>query len=645
MTKVKSAPKLGRLSQVGISSLLEVALYLPSSLDDYTHQVSSFDPSLILPYAQIVILGELAFEPQTQWKNKRPMTKFVVTDGTFHCNFTVFGDTRKLLETYSKGAPICVCGVSQFYGGKLHLNHARIIDSQLAGKLVPVYKGNSGKITASSTYTLLQKHMMQSITEASDYIRSSLISIIPNEYDLAKILHYPTLDFEGLLYDLHFPHSHNSFDQALIVMKKISAFLAAQSLLTYREVVKTEAFSSTDYNTLVKGIPFSLTAEQKAVVGAMVKHVKAGKRLEALLIGDVGSGKTVVFGLLAAYFAFAHKRVAIILPNENLVRQIASELAEYFPWMDSAIVLGSSNDTTFSNNVLIGTTALLFRSVGEFSLVICDEQQKLSRGQREQLRGSRTHMIDVSATPLPRTLALSLYGAVDIYRLRHSHVEKTIYTRIWESDERKHMFSEVMKSVYNGNRVLVVCPKKEDTERDFTGLRTAEDVARKFELVCPNNVGLAHSGLSSEEINQAIDDIKSGKIQILVSTSIVEVGLTIPLLNRVVIISPDRFGLQNLHQIRGRVARQGGVGYCDLYLPKPLSNPDTYKRLQVLVDSTDGFKIAERDLEIRGTGDLSRGGNKQHGTPDQLIKNIPVSLKHIEWAVESFERLNIRRQE
>ena len=643
MTKAKSAVKLGRLSHLGINSLLEVALYMPSDLDDFTCSLTSFDPSFITPDQDIVILGALAYDPQTQWKNKRPMTKFVVTDGSFHCHFALFGDTRKLLETYVQGTPTCVAGVSQFYGGKLHLNHARIVKNELAGKLVPVYKGKSGKITSTSTYTLLQQHITQSIPEASTYIKSSLLSIIPDENHLGKLLQYSTLEFEGLLFDLHFPHSHASFNHALKVMKKVSAFLAAQSLFTYRETVKTEHFTSADYNTLVKGIPFSLTDEQKSVVGAMVKHVKSGKRLEALLIGDVGSGKTVVFGLLAAYFAFAQRRVAILLPNENLVRQIASELAQYFPWMDISIVLGSSDDATFSNNVLIGTTALLFRSVGEFDLIICDEQQKLSRGQREQLRGSRTHMIDVSATPLPRTLALSLYGAVEIYKLRHCHVNKTIYTKIWEADERKIMFGEIMKTVQNNKRVLVVCPKREETENDITGLRSAEDVARKFEAYCPNKVGLAHSGLTSEENNRAIDDIKSGKTQILVSTSIVETGLTIPDLMRVVILSPDRFGVQQLHQIRGRVARQGGVGFCDMYLPKPLSNPDTYKRLQVLVDSTDGFEIAERDLEIRGTGDLSRGGNKQHGTPDQLIKNITVSLKHIEWAVESFERLNSLR--
>ena len=202
-------------------------------------------------------------------------------------------------------------------------------------------------------------------------------------------------------------------------------------------------------------------------------------------------------------------------------------------------------------------------------------------------------------------------------------------TRLRHADQRRPMFHEMMDDVRRGDKVLVICPQRAINPDSNVKLKSAEEISDKFRAYCPGKVALAHAGLSDEENKAAISDFRAGLKPILVSTVMVEVGMTIPSLQRVIICHPDRFGLTQLHQIRGRVARQGGIGYCDLFCPDLITNPKTKDRLDVLCNTQDGFAITEHELRLRGMGDIIHGSH-QHGETQLPFKNMTISIDDLD---------------
>ncbi|GGZ83094.1 DEAD/DEAH box helicase [Paraglaciecola chathamensis] len=623
--------KPGRLKQLGIEELKDVALFLPSGVQDYRVIKTLFDPRDIIPNSQLTLAGVVKSEPEVRWSNKRPRTVFTISDGANTARFSLFGDVRDTVKLYPVNAPLVVKGSATFYGGRLFLDDAQIVPKEFTGKVVPVYKGKSGKITALTTFKLVQSHLTQSIDAANQHLTEMLGRLPIQRPEIESILGIKIADIPQLLNHAHKPFDVEVFEKAMERLRVLSTLIVCQYLMAPKQkAVRTMPFLSTGYLQLVQNIPFELTKEQKRIIGHVIKQVRAGELVDALLVGDVGSGKTIVYGLIAAYFAWAGKPAAVLLPNVNLARQIHSEFVEFFPWMSVALVTGGTDTARDAEaNVLIGTTSLLNKALPRLDLLIIDEQQKLGHSQREALRATDTHCIEVSATPIPRSFALAIYGHRDILTLKGCHVEKQIVTKIRDADQRRPMFEEMMDDIRRGDKVLVICPQREINPESKIKLKSAEEIANKFQAYCPGQVALAHAGLSDEENRDAIESFRSGIKPILVSTVMVEVGMTIPSLQRVIICHPDRFGLTQLHQIRGRVARQGGVGYCDLFCPDLITNPKTRERLEVLCKTQDGFAIAEHDLRLRGMGDIMNG-NSQHGDTELPFKNITISIDDLD---------------
>ena len=640
--------KLGRLKSLGITEAWQVPLYCPVDYRDYSQYFDTFDKRFLIDGGFGIFRGRIAQSPKVEWKNKKPRTQFVLTDGTDTIAFSIFGDTRELVDICEQGTPMAVSGFVSRIGNGVYLNKAEIIPIELMGRIVPVYKGIAGKVKAQSVYSLISNVLDDCISSAADKLRSVLIEHIPAR-KIREFVQCPSMTLEQILHQLHFPDSMDRAFESLEVMSKIAHLVAADELIKRSkgdEVKQVPPLVGADPISLTANIPFDMTDEQMEQAMIAIDDIRRGNLLNSLLVGDVGTGKTIVYGLIAAYVASAGGRVGIMLPNQNLARQIHEELSQYFGGLGVGLVTGGGKTELADERIIVGTTALLFRDLGDLSLVVCDEQQKMATSQREKLRSANTHLLEVSATPIPRTMAFALYGAVKLLQLKKCHVDKTIITSLYEKQDKRKLFSGIKETLARGQKVLVVCARCEaeespdDDEENRFPVLSAEQLHESFSRQFPNRVTISHSRLSDEENAKAISDIKEGVVDILVSTTVVEVGMTIPNLERIVIFNAEKFGIQQLHQLRGRVARAGGAGHADLYLPNPVKNPDTLARLQVMVNCSDGFEIAVHDLKIRGTGDISNLGENQHGTYRTVIRNIKGDLDDIEATIERVQALN-----
>jgi ATP-dependent DNA helicase RecG len=344
----------------------------------------------------------------------------------------------------------------------------------------------------------------------------------------------------------------------------------------------------------------------------------------------------------ASYVASSRERAVMLFPNQSLAIQMFADFKEAFPAISSQLVI-TDTDTKLdlrSFNVLIGTTALLHRDVGDFALCITDEEQKLSVNMKEQLVGKDAHMLIASATPIPRTTALAQHGGVEILKLTKCHAKKEFVTTISCAGDERVMTDNAKSVIAAGGKVLIVCPKRVTEDADNKDeLPSAETIGNKWKKLLPGLVRIAHSGLKNSENEQSINDVKTGEAKMLVATSVVEVGLNIPNLWMVIVVDAKRFGLSVIHQIRGRLIRQGennGVGYCVLYCPGPIKEK-TRDRLTVLVNVQDGYEIAREDMFLRGLGDISDRGKSQHGSADAMCIGKEVSLVIIEEILGLFE--------
>jgi ATP-dependent DNA helicase RecG len=297
--------------------------------------------------------------------------------------------------------------------------------------------------------------------------------------------------------------------------------------------------------------------------------------------------------------------------------------------------------------LLIGTTALLFRKTGAFDLVVVDEEQKFSVQQREQLLGYDGHHLTSSATCIPRSQALARFGAISVSELRENHTPKNIETRLWTAQDRATLQGELRAYLRGGGQLLIVYPMKDDsTDGDVATGEAASagtkwsvaNAATHWEALYPGRVR-ALTGEDTDDTKTAVmADMRENRAQILLATSLVETGVNLPGLRRVMIVMPDRFGLTQLHQLRGRAARLGGEGECDLYAPTPLS-PKALERITRFLTCRTGFEVAELDLQLRGCGDLGRGSLKQSGADDTFVYGTALTVDLLESVRELWEQL------
>ena len=620
------ASDLGRLSALGPREPWQCAYLFPHSWDDLSQCYTRFRN---LPLGKKVVLrGRLDGELDVRYNDKKvPRLSGYITDGLVQVGFSAFGDSRPIQNAILEAPEdVILYGEVSIFNRSLTLKGVEVIPPNWVGRLRPIYPGKTKVISPDTVRKRMMSVLGSAVPQAIDWLCSSMKR---HERDLLALVECEegwTLD--ELVKRAHLPRSLKEGRYAHLMFDRIAALAVVKRSFAHVEKTSVPSrFQALPWRELASSFPFPLSMEQEVAIKDIIKRIQSPGVLRHCLSGDVGTGKTAVYFTVAAAMVAAGGRVVVMLPNEPLAQQIANEFRALWSLINVTYVSGSNTDAgdLSQARLLVGTQALLFRDIGTIDLLIVDEQQKFSRQQREEMLTEGTHLLEVSATCIPRSQALLRFGAISMSRLHQGHVQKTITTRIWRSTERPMAMSDIRDTIDQGGKVIVVYPKRVTDDTSSVLLPSADEAFHQWNRLFPDLVRLAHGGLDEEENAVAIRDMVEGAGAILISTSLIEVGINIPNLRRIVVVHAERFGLSTLHQIRGRVAREGGEGFCDLILPFKVKE-EVEERLQILCDSNDGFVVAEADMKIRGFGDLSSVSSKQSGSDETFLygRNLQV---------------------
>lgn len=626
--------KLGKLKSIGVECPYQVPLNLPQEMIDLT-KVESRLPRTMFLDKSVNFLGEIRQPPSINYipgkTSKAQYTLFLESGETVE--FTEFGSEKQLRSIAEEriGQKLLVHGFLIQMGKKLFLNGVKIYPQEFAGCLLPNYKSKPKVITPDKVRELTLKLLDRTIPLTVDFILNEI-----GEKQVSQVVDPSKLDM--VLRSAHRPQAWSHFYRANEVLEALAAILSKKKVENHLKMVNNHQvpqFNALNWRDFLENLTFTLTDEQVGVLDSIANELNKSSPCRGLIQADVGLGKTIIFALLAITGAFNGHRVAILLPNTSLAKQVYEEITQLIP-DDKPIIThfisGESGEIEFqydSSEVLVGTTALLFREVGEFQLVVCDEQQKYSREQREKLTKKGCHLIESTATPIPRSVALLKYGVMKEWRLTKNHSNKVINSHLLIGRENgKQLIRMVFDAIRSGKQAIVVYAMKEESECEaMNDVASAEKAYRWWERHLPGQVRLVHSKMSDERKVKSLSDLKKRKASLLIATTAIEVGVTLPDVTLLGLIDADRFGLTSAHQLRGRICRRGGEGHFVMLVQKEKPNPKTIERLKVMLETNNGFEVAEKDLELRGYGDLAVDGNNQKGSDDSFLIGRKVNPK------------------
>lgn len=629
--------KLGKLSAFGIKEPWQTSLLLPEGWDDFTRPLKSFKRT-ILSGSSYYFRCCLDVPPKVTFKGRIPrLTAVLLDEEKNRGRLMAYGDTRFLEKELN------ALKESWFYlyatldrdpeTGHIWINNAEIIPPEWHNQLRPRYPGKPHIIGSGLVRDRVLDLLQEGLPQASEWLKKELSPIGTPADLMTKCGLRPTISFDKLLLRAHTPLTIKQGKLAQKCLMKLAALkLIKNAKNSQRNSIEPIAMNTIWGRLLTVG--FDLTPDQKKAVVSIAADLESGLPTQRLLSGDVATGKTIVYALVAAAVADAGRITAIMLPTAGLVAQVTNNMRTWWPDLNIQSISGESTYSDITGQIIIGTTAILhrrFHNAPDF--LVIDEQHKYSRNQREQLMAPHTHLLEVSATPIPRTQALLRYGMLQISRLTQRHKKSTITTRIWSKENTAELTQNIFKTLNNGQQLLVIYAKREKTDNsklDIKDINTAyEGWSKKF----PGRVRMAHGAMKDHEKKAALDAMLAGQADIMLATTIFEVGMDLPNLYHLLIVDPDRYGLVTLHQLRGRIARQGGKGSCDLLITRDLA-PKTKKRLDVFCNESDGFKLAELDMRARGIGDISIDGDTQSGADESFLFGRSIDVDVLDEMIE-----------
>ena len=497
----------------------------------------------------------------------------------------------------------------------------------------------------------VNKHIRQNVLQS--FIRQAYeeyANIIPTYLPETIRQRYRLMDRRQMIREIHFPQTQATAKAARRTAAYEEFFLFQLRLQAIRRAHRQEdgeriLYHNDELKEFIGGLPFELTDAQKRVVNEICRDMRQPYQMNRLLQGDVGSGKTIV-AAIAIYAAItAGYQAALMAPTEILAGQHAEKLAKIFEGTHVQVALLTGSLTAKQHrelltamkrgdvNLIVGTHALIQDGVeyANLGLVITDEQHRFGVNQRQQLRekGEHPDVLAMTATPIPRTLAITNYGEMDVSIIDQLPAgRKPIQTKWLQSNQHAAAIHFLREQLKQGAQAYVVSPLIEESAA--LDVQNATDLYNQLsaDLEPAYKVGLLHGRMGTEEKDEAMRQFKSGELQVLVATTVIEVGVDNPNATVMVIYDADRFGLAQLHQLRGRVGRGSRQSYCLL-----IADPKTDEgkaRMKTMVATDDGFKIAEQDLKLRGSGDVL--GKKQSGMPEFKVGDPVADLKILQIA-------------
>jgi ATP-dependent DNA helicase RecG len=637
------AINLGRLKSLGVTSPEFVPFLLPRKYLDLRSDQLKTDFSDLPDGEKCILYGELTeFEVHRNTVPSRTVTKVVDAFGN-EVSATFFGDPRVYVpdledHLYSK---ICLSGTIGFYKQYAQLKNPSLISSDYVGNVVPVYPGKPKVISPETVFEHLQLSLLPvTIPMASQWLRQKLRW--SSEMEVERLTAIPALasnpNFEALLNVIHFPESIRDGLLAIKMLKLIATFdvISGARAETYRErnLRSSVRIPQESLSQLLAETELKPTDEQRDVIQDICTDIKSDMPMLRLLSADVGFGKTYVAAAAGAAVVRNGGTVVWLCPNQPLAVQTRDNIAGWWPDLDPGLVIGDANQTAGSK-FLIGTTALHHRLPENFhpDLLVIDESQKFGTLQKDQLVGPATNILNATATCIPRTAALLEWGGMAVSRLTKAHVQKEIKTRLVAPKYRQALFESIKRNVLAGHQALIIYPLAESKEEAAIDRKSAEGAYELWNQHFLGRVRYMHGKLKDEEKLSAIAAMRNDEADILISTIAVETGIDLPRLKHVAIVHPERLGLNTLHQIRGRVARRGGIGRCDLFLPNEVGE-DSMKRLEILVKFSDGFAVANENMKLQGFGDLGTDGTAQSGQSLSFIPGHKLDHREVEWVAE-----------
>jgi ATP-dependent DNA helicase RecG len=643
-----------KLNELGIFQIKDLINYFPRTYLDYTNRVKIMHLKPDKLYTCIANIKRFYIHKSTKNSNLSIMN-FVVSDETSSIKVTKFflGRRFRSYSFFSSQKSLYTPGTKLAISGKVKLTEygKTFVDPQIeilkdnndnfnfSGKILPLY--SLAEAFSNMSFIKLMKKVLIYAKECPEIL---------NEKQLDSL---SLLSKGESLINIHLPPTQ----QALIESKKRLVFdelflLQIKFLLRKRKKNKNVIDNQLPQKKsllkeFLKTFPFELTKSQVNVLNEIKKDLSNPEPMSRLLQGDVGSGKTII--AIASLLIVIEKNLqgAFMVPTEVLAEQHYKNLLNYLNPLLVSVELLTGNTpqkkrkeilSNLNNglvDILVGTHAIfedkvIFNSLG---MVVIDEQHRFGVTQRNRLlnKGENTNLLSMTATPIPRTLALSIYGDLDVSQITELPPGRVpITTKIISEDDLTNLFNIVDEEITKGKQAYVILPLIEDSEK--MNLSSAKKTFRYLseEVFFNKKVGLLHGKLNSQEKNEVINSFMKNEINILVSTTVIEVGIDVPNATIMIIYNSERFGLSQLHQLRGRVGRGSTKSFC--YLVTTDKNGLENKRLCVLQKSNDGFYIAEKDLELRGPGQIL--GYRQSGLPDFVLDNLPNNKFLIEKARE-----------
>nr|WP_307759931.1 ATP-dependent DNA helicase RecG [uncultured Peptostreptococcus sp.] len=622
--------KAEKMSKLGIKTIKDALYYFPRQFEDRSREKKIFqleDSEKVTVKVRINNIVNLK-------ANKLTITRFEVSDETGKASI-IFFNKAYLRNTFRVGDIVRVFGTVKIEGNsKVEMHNCEIEYEKTeknTGVIVPVY---------SLTYGVSNKDVMGVIRNVFENSDVRIKEYLPKEL----ISKYSMCDINFAIKSMHFPIRKENLKVAmfrLIFEEFLFMQLGLFSIKGGNSTVRGIEFEHrSKLDEIEDSLPFRLTKAQKRALNEIIDDMKSPKVMNRLVQGDVGSGKTVVAQLALANAVLNGYQGAYMAPTEILAKQHYESFTEFFRDKDIKveILTGSTRKKDGQEilerlsagdiDILIGTHALIedrveFKKLG---LVITDEQHRFGVRQRGKLtsKSENPDVMVMTATPIPRTLALILYGDLDISIIDELPPgRKAIETIAIEKNKRKKYYmSSVRSEIEKGRQAYIVCPLVEESE--VLEVQSATEVYEELanEMFPDLRIGLLHGKMKAKEKDEIMEAFKNHELDILVSTTVIEVGVNVPNATLMIVENAERFGLSQLHQLRGRVGRGSEKSYCTLIYDS--KTKVCKQRMDIMEETNDGFKISEKDLEIRGPGDFF--GTRQHGLPELKVANL---FKHM----------------
>lgn len=630
MTDIKYLKGVGEkrakiLNKLGIFTVGDLLRFYPRDYTDW----SKITPIVAAPFDEPCCIRATVDHKPRGAKISKSMTiyKTVATDGESLCNITIF-NSKYLAESLEAGEEYLFYGK---VGGNFHRREmtSPLIEKASVGmRIHPIYH-----LTAGINSKYIEKLIKQAFSSGDDYFTDCLPQSLRDRLCLMEI--------NKAVRQLHIPENEDLLREARrrIIFEELFIFQLGLMKLKGNRKETTPVEIDRDYTAeYCRTLPFELTGAQKRAVSESIKQMTAQITMNRLLQGDVGSGKTAVAAALIYTVVKNGYQCAFMAPTEILAQQHYATCQKLFAGADIHIELLTGSVTAANKravkarlksgetDLIIGTHALIqddveFKSLG---LVITDEQHRFGVKHRATLskKGDRPHTLVMSATPIPRTLALMVYGDLDVSILDELPPgRQPIETYCVGGKLRTRAFNYVKKHLDEGRQGYIVCPLVEDG--DSTDIAAAESYAENLSkgFFSGYEVGLLHGKMKPKQKEEVMSRFVSGEIKLLVSTTVIEVGVDVPNAVIMVIENAERFGLSQLHQLRGRIGRGKYKSTCILITDAKTDGAK--KRMDVMTKTTDGFKIADEDLKMRGPGDFF--GARQHGLPNMKMASLTDS--------------------